>query len=522
MKFVVVHYHLRPGGIRSIIESATPHLARIFGETLEEIILAVGEGAEAGWWDRFRRRLGGLNAEMRIEPSFSYLSEQKGSPTEISGRIRKALTQLFAGAAASDYVVWTHNVGIGRNLLLARELFKFCAPRKIRIVAHHHDWWFENRWSRWPEMRRCGFPTLTAIAQTIFASQANVRHAGINQSDAAVLQRYFPGRSGWLPNLTERKGPPPARRVRAARAWLKRKCEIGTAPLWIVPCRLLRRKNVAEALLLTRWLRPEAWLVTTGAASSADEMEYARRLDQAAQRHEWRLSLGILHGRDPRKPSVAELLAASEAVLLTSLQEGFGLPYLEAAAAGRPLIARALPNIAPDLDRFGFRLPQSYRELFIDHRLFDWAAERERQIAMFRDWRRQLPRGCRRWVCEPDRLNPDRLPSPVPFSRLTLTAQLQVLAQPMEHSWRLCSVLNPFLESWRQRAAAGHLRTTPWPRQAERWLSGRAYARRFGELLDQSDPAPPHPTSSNLAQKEFAQVKLGAEYLYPLLWATRS
>ncbi|OYV85625.1 MAG: hypothetical protein B7Z73_13210, partial [Planctomycetia bacterium 21-64-5] len=30
------------------------------------------------------------------------------------------------------------------------------------------------------------------------------------------------------------------------------------APVWLMPCRLLRRKNLAEALLLARWLRPEA------------------------------------------------------------------------------------------------------------------------------------------------------------------------------------------------------------------------------------------------------------------------
>jgi hypothetical protein len=62
---------------------------------------------------------------------------------------------------------------------------------------------------------------------------------------------------------------------------------------------------------------------------------------------------------------VPELLAASEAVLLTSIQEGFGLPYVEAAAAGRPLIARHLPNIAPDLHKFGFRLPQAYDEILV-------------------------------------------------------------------------------------------------------------------------------------------------------------
>ena len=103
--------------------------------------------------------------------------------------------------------------------------------------------------------------------------------------------------------------------------------------MWLLPCRLLRRKNIAEALLLTRWLRPEAWLVTTGGVSSAEEQAYADGLAAAAQTHGWRLRLGILHGDESQKPSVPELLAASEAVLLTSLQEGFGLPYLEAAAA---------------------------------------------------------------------------------------------------------------------------------------------------------------------------------------------
>jgi glycosyltransferase involved in cell wall biosynthesis len=52
-------------------------------------------------------------------------------------------------------------------------------------------------------------------------------------------------------------------------------------------------------------------------------------------------------------------MGISEAVLLTSIQEGFGLPYLEAAAARRPLVARALPNIAPDCASSGFAFPSA-------------------------------------------------------------------------------------------------------------------------------------------------------------------
>jgi len=98
--------------------------------------------------------------------------------------------------------------------------------------------------------------------------------------------------------------------------------------------------------------RAEGWLVTSGGATSADEQPYTYDLGAAANRHHWRLRLGLLQGDETHKPSVAELLAVSEVVLLTSIQEGFGLPYLEAAVARRPLIARALPNIAPDLARF--------------------------------------------------------------------------------------------------------------------------------------------------------------------------
>jgi len=184
--------------------------------------------------------------------------------------------------------------------------------------------------------------------------------------------------------------------------------------VWLLPCRLLRRKNIAEALLLTRWLRPEAWLVTTGGVSSAEEQAYADALAAAAQTHGWRLRLGILHGDESQKPSVSELLAASEAVLLTSLQEGFGLSYVETAALRRPLVARALPNIAPDLAKFGFRFPQSYREIQVDPALFDWSRERERQSRSFSEWKSLMPSAAAKLAGKPAVLAAGKSRAPCP------------------------------------------------------------------------------------------------------------
>ena len=419
----------------------------------------------------------------------------------------------------SDCLVWVHNPGLGRNLIVPAELKRVAAERDLPMIFHHHDWWFDNRWARWPEMQRTGFPTLEHVAETILPTCASVRHAGINQSDARVLRRHFGKRAGWVPNLAAPDVLPEAARVRRARQWLRK--ELGdTGPVWLVPCRLLRRKNLAEALLLTRWLRPEAWLVTTGAMSSADERSYGSVLEREARRHGWRLRQSVLARAEATKPSVPELLAASEVILLTSLQEGFGLPSLEAAAARRPLIARALPTIAPDLERFGFRFPQSYDDVLVDAGLFDIEREMQRQEQRWLKWRDELPSPCQPLAKRPALLAGNEAPRAVPFSRLTFTAQLEVLAHSPEISWKLCAPLNPFLRSWRRRAAAGTLVPSTWPRGASQWLGGKAYGRHIAELIAAHPRASAGREQSVLASEEFVRAKLAGENQYPLLWTT--
>jgi hypothetical protein len=391
-------------------------------------------------------------------------------------------------------------------------------------------------------MRRCGFRSLAAPARAVFPQSGNVLHVAINHADAAILSRHFGKGALWLPNLAEPATPPPAARIGSAHRWLRNKLSHDGAPVWLLPCRTLRRKNVAEALLLTRWLRPEAWLVVTGAASSADESPYFNALERAAHEHHWRLRLGVLAGDESRKPTVPELLAASEAVLLTSIQEGFGLPYLEAATAQRPLIARRLPNIAPDLDRFGFVFPQAYDEILIAPELCDWHAERARQQKWFSEWQSTMPAFARAQISKPPMLATKR-PCPVPFSRLALAAQMQILARPVRETWAACLPLNPFLEAWRRRAAAEELQVTPWPRSAKSWLGGEAYARRFFTALTSRSPSDGErhgvrgqlglSASNHLGagqpkfspvkiQSDFIASKLEAQNLYPLLWSKQA
>jgi glycosyltransferase involved in cell wall biosynthesis len=517
VRLVIVHSHFRPGGVRRVIELATAHLARRLGNNLEEVLLVGGERPDLAWSHHFRGLLGAIPLHCQVDGALGYFSEQSDPPQTLQRRIRQHLHRVLLDRPKERTVVWAHNLGLARNPIVTDELVALCVQQGFRLVLHHHDWCFDNRWSRWPELRQTGHDNRNRTARVLFPLDPNIHHVAINGADAAVLRRHLGRRASWLPNPAETGPPPSPDLTRSTRHWLRSELQV-EGPIWLMPCRLLRRKNVAEALLLLRWLRPEACLVTTGSPSSAEEIPYAKRLAAAAHQEGWPLRLSVLYPREARKPGVAALMESAEVVLLTSLVEGFGLPYLEATLARRPLIARQIPNVAPDLRRFGFRFPQAYDDVLVDPRLLDWEAERHRQSASFHAWRNLLPAFARARVQVPAICRPDSAPNPLAFSRLSLVAQLEVLRQPVDRSWRLCAPLNPFLRTWRRRAVEGRLQVAHWPAKAERWLGGPAYAQHLWHIFQNDDRAPGRPGVAARLLDAFLRRKLEADNLYPLLW----
>ena len=253
---IVVHYHLRPGGVRRIIELALPHINSAAPHSLQSITLATGEAPDEAWREALTRSLPRVDVHFVCEPAFRYLSEQRSSATSIRSKVISALEDLVGQFAPATTLIWAQNLGLGRNLILSDELAKLSARHRLALLSHHHDLWFENRWARWREMRTCGFRSLSAVARASFAAKARACHLTINRLDYAVLTKHLGPQARCLPNLAERRRRPSRTRIREARNWLT--TELGhDGPVWIFPTRFLRRKNLAEAVLLTRWLRPE-------------------------------------------------------------------------------------------------------------------------------------------------------------------------------------------------------------------------------------------------------------------------
>jgi hypothetical protein len=513
---VVVHYHLRPGGVRRIIELALPHITSEAPASVESVTLASGEMPDAAWREELMRALPGTRLRFFCESAFLYLSEQRSPPEMIRRRIRSALESLTETVPPAETLIWAQNLALARNLILSDELAAFSARHGLSLLSHHHDLWFENRWGRWSEMRAYGFRSLSSVARASFAAGARVCHITINRLDNAVLSKHLGFRAKCLPNLAQRGRTPSPGRIQAAHDWMS--CQLGDdAPVWIFPTRFLRRKNLAEAVLLTRWLRPEGWLVTTAGVSSREERGYARRLEKASHRGKWRVRFRLLAEANGSTPTVSELAMASEAMMLTSAQEGFGLPYLEAAALSKPLIARHLPNVIPDLLALGFSFPHLYEEILVSPDLLDLGTERARQQKLWRAWKSAMPSICRRLAGRPMLFD---LPhgEPVPFSRLTLSGQLEVLAIAPEESWAACSEWNPFLEQWRTLAQTGRFDAMQWPERADAVIGGEAYAAQFWRAVAGIPSRPLGVHAVERAQRDSITQRLGAAFLYPILF----
>ena len=403
----ILHYHYRPGGVRSVVERFLFAWAR--AGRWQRVILAGGEAPDPAWLESLRKACG--RVEVRVDAALGYHSE---SPIVNVSEMRKTLNGWISETRPD--LLWVHNLSVGRNLRLGEAVRQLGVP----MLCHHHDWWVQHRWERWQEF---SLDSWEQAAAAILPDGPEVRHACAHPADAALLGNYFGERVAWIvPPMP----PAPA--------------EISPChhrePYWLAPCRILRRKNLLEALLLTRWHRPHGRLLISGSVSSAAEAANGRAVQQAADMLGLSLEIGAA-----THSSMDDLYRHAEMVLQTSVQEGFGLTSWEAGVHHRPLLLRCLSGLTEAFEHSGAAFPGAYHEVLLPA---TFLTPHERQLQA-KGWVRQCA-----YLPEPWRSQAALLAEPareglIAFSSLTVTGQLEIL-----RDWdRLESALrehNPWLD----------------------------------------------------------------------------
>lgn len=271
-----------------------------------------------------------------VPPAFASLTD------EIERQLASALKAL------GTQVLVAHNVAsLAKNLPLTAALHRLSQkPETPGLVLWHHDLaWGAARdagglfpHEPWDLLRR-DWPW----AQQVAISQA--------RCDDLVALGIPSQRIHVVPNGVDQEGLLKLERQTLAIAdvldfW-------DADPLLLLPARITRRKNIEFALHVMarlRTLRPNAHLLVTGPMGPHNPTNRSYFDYLLVQRAELGLE-GVVHflaekvGGTIPDAVIADFYRLSSALFLPSLEEGFGIPLLEAAMTRLPVFCSDIPSL---------------------------------------------------------------------------------------------------------------------------------------------------------------------------------
>jgi mannosylglucosylglycerate synthase len=256
----------------------------------------------------------------------------------------KELSRALAHAVQDVDVVMAHNVStLHKNLALTAALYELAQSGRVRLIAWCHDFaWTDPVYAS--ELHP-GFPwdltqrvwpntSYVVVSEARRTELANLLHLG--EDEIAVVSPGLDVHAFFgLTEMTLR--------------WDLNLNLLDGAPLFLLPARVTRRKNIELAIEITAALRElghAAKLVVMGPLGphNATNVDYFNVL--CALRHERRVDDAVIFLHEYGTVSDLErrdLYALADALLFPSEREGFGIPILEAGLARLPIFCADIP-----------------------------------------------------------------------------------------------------------------------------------------------------------------------------------
>ncbi len=315
MKIAYLHYHLKPGGVATVIRHQTQH--RPNGTAS---VVLCGEPPPTSF-----------PAPVVTVPGIGYdgTPGTEKSAQSIAVMVDQAIQSAFGGAGRCD-LIHIHNPILAKNhqfLDIIRHLQSMGYPLLLQV----HDFAEDGRPGAY--YRRDEYPS-------------NCHYSVINRRDYRFLLdcglnpdglHYLPN-SVAAPDLISPMGP--------------------TSDYVLYPVRAIRRKNIGEALLLSLFLHAPNQLYITLPPNSPGDFPAYRLWQKLSAAHALpvRFEMGVQH-------DFTQLLFHARHVVTTSISEGFGFAFLEPWMAGKSVEGRLLPEICPDFTDAGIHLEHLYPQI---------------------------------------------------------------------------------------------------------------------------------------------------------------
>lgn len=355
MNIAILHCHFERGGVTQVVENHVRWLRN--SDRVERIALVSGPRT-SGLSEETRR-----SVESLIIPGFDY-DEADESADSIDEKSRQVLDDLSRGLdsigfTADDTVLHWHNHSLGKNTATPR-VIRLLAQAGYRLLLQIHDFAEDNRPQNYQRLiEAAGAHSKAEIDAYLYPVAPQIHYATLTGGDADVLSRVGVGddRTHCLPNSVVL---PRGDRVDQDDALKKvrQAMQLPDDARWCVyPVRGIRRKNLGEFLLVSRWTGADCFSGMTLCPATEVEKRSYQRWRQLADEVAPRMVFDAGHA-----PTVTlgDNLSASDFVISTSVAEGFGMAFLEPWLVDRPVIARDLPLVTSDFEAAGVQLPCLY------------------------------------------------------------------------------------------------------------------------------------------------------------------
>ena len=418
MRLAILHCHLDHGGVTAVIRghlaalAATAagdpddsdgradagHVVAASASMPASPVLVLTGGRVDAWADAENVDAAALGAAPTLVtvPGLEYdsIREAGDGPVQSPDDLAAAIFTTLADhdAPPTETVLHVHNPTLGKVAALPGAIRRLAAAG-YRILAQIHDFAEDGRPDNYAHLRDrlAGFrvppepaddtgeaartapgpaPTAAELGRYLYPVGPGIGWATLNGRDAAILRTagFPPRRTTVLPNPVL----PPPRRPAAADARQRVGAALGlpgSHRYVLYPVRGIGRKNVGEmGLLATHPAAAEITFAITQRPKNPAEARAFAAWEGEAERLNLSCRFGV--GAVP-SISFADHLAAADAILTTSVAEGFGMVFLESAQLGVPLIGRDLPGIVADFRAAGLTFPHLYHAVPIPTDLFD-------------------------------------------------------------------------------------------------------------------------------------------------------
>ena len=369
MKIAILHHHLNPGGVTQVIlnhlRSLNASLAEAGGRC--EVAIIFG-GRREGIRDAQLAGLEALDLKLHVIPALDYDDGAKPNDAALADAVRGVLDE--SGFLAGETVLHIHNHSLGKNLSLPGAIGRLAAEG-FHCLLQIHDFAEDMRPQNYRRMSAAAGNGQSPSA-VLYPQASHIHYATLNSRDQNILAQagITQERLHFLPNPVSDFGELPTREE--ARKQLREKFGIGEeTQYYLYPVRAIRRKNVGELLLWSAALGEPATFGITLAPKNPKEQTAYRNWVQLAD--DLQLNCLFAVGAEGGL-TFGENLSAADAIITTSVAEGFGMVFLEAWLANRNLLGRNLPQITTDFVNAGMKFPDLYERLVVP---LDWAGKDE-------------------------------------------------------------------------------------------------------------------------------------------------